>query len=74
MRPKFGTIAKNAGIEISQSKVLDIQIATEKDLISYDDAIRSADSENNLRLKIKLEGKAAKGQKDLGSTFEQVEF
>jgi twitching motility protein PilU len=46
----------------------------EKDLISYEDAMRSADSENNLRLKIKLEGKAAKGQKDLGSTFEQVEF
>ena len=46
----------------------------EKGLISYEDAIRSADSENNLRLRIKLEGKAAKGQKDLGSTFEQVEF
>jgi twitching motility protein PilU len=46
----------------------------EKDLISYEDATRSADSENNLRLRIKLEGKAAKGQKDLGSTFEQVEF
>ena len=46
----------------------------EKDLISYEDAMRSADSENNLRLRIKLEGKAAKGQKDLGSTFEQVEF
>jgi len=46
----------------------------EKGLISYEDAIRSADSENNLRLRIKLEGKVAKGQKDLGSTFEQVEF
>ncbi len=46
----------------------------EKNLISYENAMRSADSENNLRLRIKLEGKAAKGQKDLGSTFEQVEF
>ena len=34
--------------------------------ISYDDALRSADSMNELRLRIKLEGKAAKGkdQKD----------
>ena len=46
----------------------------EKNLISYENAMRSADSENNLRLRIKLEGKAAKGQKDLGSTFDQVEF
>ncbi len=46
----------------------------EKGLISYENAMRNADSENNLRLKIKLEGKAAKGQKDLGSTFERVEF
>ena len=46
----------------------------EKGLISYEDAMRNADSINNLRLKIKLEGKAAKGKKDLGSTFEQVEF
>ena len=74
MRPKFGTIAKNAGIEISQLKVFDIQIATEKDLISYDDAIRSADSENNLRLKIKLESKQAKQKTDLGSTFDKVDY
>ena len=46
----------------------------EKGLISYEDAMRNADSVNNLRLKIKLEGKAAKGKQDLGSTFEQVEF
>jgi len=38
----------------------------EADKISYDDALRSADSTNGLRLRIKLEGKAAKGkeQKD----------
>ena len=46
----------------------------EKGLISYEDAMRNADSVNNLRLKIKLEGKVAKGKQDLGSTFEQVEF
>ena len=46
----------------------------ERGLISYEDAMRNADSVNNLRLKIKLEGKAAKGKQDLGSTFEKVEF
>lgn len=34
----------------------------EADLISYEDAMRSADSANELRLRIKLEGKAAKGK------------
>jgi len=33
----------------------------EADLISYEDAMRNADSMNELRLRIKLEGKAAKG-------------
>jgi twitching motility protein PilU len=32
----------------------------EADLISYDDAMRNADSMNELRLRIKLEGKGAK--------------
>lgn len=32
----------------------------EKDLISFEDAMRGADSQNELRLRIKLEGKAAK--------------
>ncbi len=34
----------------------------EKDLITYDDALRYADAMNELRLRIKLEGKAAKGR------------
>lgn len=34
----------------------------EADLISFEDALRNADSMNELRLKIKLEGKAAKGK------------
>ncbi len=46
----------------------------EKGMITYEDAMRNADSVNNLRLKIKLEGKVAKGKQDLGSTFEKVEF
>ena len=46
----------------------------EEGLVSYEDAMRSAESVNNLRLKIKLEGEASKGKKNLGSTFDQVEF
>ena len=43
-------------------------------MIAYEDAMRSAESENNLRLKIKLEGGGAKSRRDLGSTFDQVKF
>ena len=35
----------------------------EADLVTYEDALRNADSMNELRLRIKLEGKAAKGSK-----------
>lgn len=38
----------------------------EADKINYDDAIKNADSANELRLKIKLQGKASKGQDRLG--------
>ncbi len=38
----------------------------EEDLITIDDALRNADSQNELRLRIKLEGKAAKGRNMLG--------
>ena len=38
----------------------------ETDLITYEDALRNADSMNELRLKIKLQGKAAKGTDKLG--------
>ncbi len=37
----------------------------EDDLITYEDALRNADSMNELRLRIKLEGKAAKGSDKL---------
>ena len=37
----------------------------EADLITYEDALRNADSMNELRLKIKLEGKAAKDKDKL---------
>ena len=46
----------------------------EQGLINYDDAMRSADSMNNLRLKIKLEGKSAIENQSLGSTFDKIDF
>ncbi len=40
----------------------------ETDLISYEDALRNADSMNELRLRIKLEGKEAKGKNLIDET------
>ncbi len=37
----------------------------EADLVTYEDALRNADSMNELRLKIKLEGKASKDKEAL---------
>ena len=45
----------------------------ERDLITMDDALRNAESATNLKLRFKLEGKAAQSTKQLGSTFENVE-
>ena len=42
-------------------------------LITYDEAMRNADSQNDLRLRIKLEGKEAKGQA-LGDSMRNVTF
>jgi twitching motility protein PilU len=39
----------------------------EADLVTYEDALRNADSMNELRLRIKLEGKAAKGDQQAGN-------
>ncbi|GHA05186.1 twitching motility protein PilU [Arenicella chitinivorans] len=43
----------------------------ERDLITYDDAIKNAESENDLRLAIKLRGKAA-GKTEFGETLADV--
>ena len=45
----------------------------EADHISYEDALRNADSLNDLRLKIKLEGKNSK-EKDLAAGLEHLEI
>jgi len=43
----------------------------EEGLITFEEAMKNANSENNLRLKIKLEGKASKGA-DIGSSLNDV--
>ncbi len=63
--------SSNEGMATFDQSLFDL---FEKGLITYEDAMRSADSQNNLRLKIKLEGKMAKTQEGLGSTFEEVQF
>jgi len=45
----------------------------EADLITYDDALRSADSINDLRLRIKLEGKDSKNR-ELGESMRNVTY
>jgi len=45
----------------------------EADLISYDDALRNADSVNDLRLRIKLEGKDAKSR-ELGDSMRNITY
>ena len=45
----------------------------EAGLISYDDALRNADSQNDVRLRIKLEGKEARGQQ-LGDSMRNITF
>ncbi len=45
----------------------------ETDLITYEEALRNADSINDLRLRIKLESKEAKG-KELGETMQNITY
>jgi len=45
----------------------------EADLISYDDALRNADSVNDLRLRIKLEGKDSKSR-ELGDSMRNITY
>ena len=42
--------------------------------IAQEGALRIATSENNLRLRIQLEGTAAKDRQEIGSTLHTVEF
>ena len=49
--------SREIGMQTFDQAVFDLY---EEDLISFEDAMRNADSQNELRLRIKLEGKAAK--------------
>jgi twitching motility protein PilU len=51
--------SNEAGMKTFDQALFDLY---EADMISLDDALRNADSQNELRLRIKLEGKAAKGR------------
>jgi twitching motility protein PilU len=55
--------SREQGMQTFDQSLFDLH---EADIITYEDALRNADSVNDIRLKIKLEGKAAHG-KDLGA-------
>lgn len=60
--------SRELGMQTFDQSLFDLH---EADLITYEDALRNADSVNDLRLKIKLEGKAAHG-KDLAAGLDHL--
>ncbi|WP_295999651.1 PilT/PilU family type 4a pilus ATPase [Rugamonas sp.] len=60
--------SRELGMQTFDQSLFDLH---EADLISYEDALRNADSVNDLRLAIKLEGKAAK-TRDLSAGTEHL--
>ena len=56
------TKSREIGMQTFDQALFDLY---ESDLITYDDALRYADSQNELRLRIKLEGKASKDKEVL---------
>ena len=62
--------SRNMGMQTFDQALFD---AFEVNQITYEDALRNADSLNDLRLKIKLEGKNAK-EKDLAAGLEHLEI
>jgi twitching motility protein PilU len=59
-----------AGMQTFDQSLFQLQ---EAGMISYDEAMRNADSQNDLRLRIKLEGKDAKGAQ-LGEAMRNVTY
>jgi twitching motility protein PilU len=57
------TKSREIGMQTFDQALFDLY---EDDKITYDDALRYADSQNELRLRIKLEGKASKGKEAMG--------
>lgn len=62
--------SREAGMQTFDQSLFELY---EADLITYEDAIRNADSINDLRLKIKLESKHSKEQ-ELGDSLRNVTF
>ncbi|MDH3689451.1 MAG: PilT/PilU family type 4a pilus ATPase [Gammaproteobacteria bacterium] len=62
--------SREAGMQTFDQSLFDLY---EADLITYEDALRNADSINDLRLKIKLESKESKDQ-ELGDSLRNVTF
>jgi len=60
--------SRELGMQTFDQSLFDLH---EADLITYEDALRNADSVNDIRLKIKLEGKAAK-DKDLSAGLDHL--
>jgi twitching motility protein PilU len=60
--------SRELGMQTFDQSLFDLH---EADLITYEDALRNADSVNDLRLAIKLEGKAAKNR-DLSAGTEHL--
>ena len=56
------TKSRELGMQTFDQALFDLY---EADEVTYDDALRYADAQNELRLRIKLEGKAAKGKEAL---------
>jgi twitching motility protein PilU len=59
-----------AGMQTFDQSLYQLQ---EANMISYEEAMRNADSQNDLRLRIKLEGKDAKGQQ-LGDAMRNLTY
>src|ERR1043166_864779 len=64
------TKSRELGMQTFDQALFDL---FEADMITYEDALRNADSVNDLRLRIKLESKNAKNR-DLGSGLEHLEI
>jgi twitching motility protein PilU len=62
--------SKEMGMQTFDMALFDLY---EADSITYEDALRNADSVNDLRLKIKLESKNA-GARDLGGGLDHLEI
>ena len=60
--------SRDIGMQTFDQALFDLY---EADVITYEDALRNADSENDIRLKIKLEGKATH-TKDLSAGLDSL--